>query len=91
MAAKKRPAKAADKLREDANETAFRVLQEALGKRERTKPPRERTEAEKNVAAVERGRKGGERGGKGRARALDADQRSQIAQEAASARWRKEP
>ena len=60
MAAKKRPAKDVDKLREDANETAFRVLQEALGERPRTKPPQERDEGEKNPEAVKRGRQGGQ-------------------------------
>lgn len=42
-----RPEKDTDKLRDDANETAYRVLQEALGERPKTRPPEERTEADK--------------------------------------------
>jgi hypothetical protein len=45
------------KLREDTAETAFRVLQEAIGEKPKTPPPGKRTE--KNPEAVARGRKGG--------------------------------
>ena len=79
--------KDADKLREDANETAFRVLQEAVGERSKTPPPNERTDAEKDPAAVERGRKGGRKGGKARARKLSPKNRKEIARKAAKARW----
>ena len=48
----KKPAK----LRPDVAETAFRVLQEAVGEAPKTLPPSERTE--KNADAVKRGRKG---------------------------------
>ena len=43
----------------------------------------------KDPAAVELGRKGGLKGGKARAEKLSAEQRSEIAQIAARARWKK--
>ena len=58
------------KLREDAAETAFRTLQEAIGERPKTLPPGERTE--KNAEAQRRGAKGGKRGGRARAEKLTA-------------------
>jgi hypothetical protein len=64
---------------EDINETAFRVLSEAT---DEDKP-------EKNPAAVELGRRGGLKGGKARADKLTPEQRSEIAQIAARARWKK--
>lgn len=53
----KKPAK--PKLRPDAAETAFRVLQEAIGERPKTKPPGQRPDNEKHPEAVKRGSKGG--------------------------------
>jgi hypothetical protein len=47
--------KDAEKLREDANESAFRIPQEATGEKPKTAPPSERSES--NPVAVERGRK----------------------------------
>lgn len=41
--------------------------------------------------AVESGRRGGLKGGKARADALTAEERSQIAQKAAKARWKPKP
>jgi hypothetical protein len=41
----------------------------------------------KNPAAVMLGRLGGLKGGKARAKSLSAEQRSEIAQKAAEARW----
>ena len=71
------------KLREDANETAFRVLQEATGEQPKTPPPGERTEDQKNPEAVKRGKKGGiARRGK-----LSPKRRKAIARKAAAARW----
>jgi hypothetical protein len=67
---------------EDLNETAFRVLQQATGE-----APQE--ESKKNPAAVALGRLGGKKGGKARAAKLTAEQRSEIAQIAAQARWKK--
>ena len=43
----------------------------------------------KNPAAVALGRMGGLKGGKARAKALSKAQRTEIAQRAAKARWRK--
>lgn len=77
----------ADKLREDANETAFRILQEATGEKPKTPPPGERSEAEKDPEAVKRGRKGGQKGGKARKEALTPEERSEIAKKAAQKRW----
>lgn len=56
---KKQPPREEGKLREDANETAYRTLQEAIAERPRTPAPGERTDSQKNPNAVERGRKGG--------------------------------
>lgn len=79
----KKPAK----LRPDVAETAFRVMQEAIGEAPKTLPPDERTE--KNADAVQRGRKGGKKGGESRAKKLSADERSAVAKKAATARWEK--
>ena len=79
--------KQAAKLRPDVAETAFRIMQEAIGERPKTLPPGERTE--KNSDAVERGRKGGTKGGPARAKALSPNAREAIAQTAAEARWKK--
>jgi len=67
---------------EDVNEIAFRVLQESIGEA----PPVEST---KNPAAVALGRLGGKKGGAARAAKLTPEQRSEIAQLAARARWKK--
>jgi hypothetical protein len=64
---------------EDVNETAFRVLREAMG--EPTPEP------EKNPAAVALGRLGGKKGGPARAAKLSPKKRSQIARKAAMKRW----
>lgn len=86
MAAKKKSTAQAPKLRPDAAEVAFRVMNEATGEAEKTLPPSERTE--KNADAVERGAKGGKKGGTARAANLDADSRTTIAKKAASTRWK---
>ena len=78
------------KLREDANETAFRTLQEALGERPKTKPPSERSEEEKNPEAQQRGSKGGKKGGPARAEKLSREERSESARKAATERWTRE-
>ncbi len=65
----------------DTNETAFRVIQEATGSSKPTAP-------EKNPAAVALGRLGGKKGGKARAQSLSKARRSEIASEAAKARWK---
>lgn len=79
------------KLREDAAETAYRTLQEAIGERAKTVPPSERTEDQKNPEAVKRGRKGGKRGGKARAVAISRAERSAAARRAAQIRWQDHP
>lgn len=78
-------AKKAAKLRPDAAEIAFRVMQEATGEAPKTPPPGERP---KNADAAERGAKGGKKGGKARAEKLTGEQREAIAQVAALARWK---
>lgn len=84
-AAKKTLPKKPAKLRPDVAETAFRVMQEAIGEAPKTLPTSERTE--KNADAVQRGRKGGTRGGKSRAKKLSPEARSAIARKAAMSRW----
>lgn len=75
--------------REDANQAAFRTLQEATGEKPKTDPdaapgPEPK---KKNPAAVELGRLGGQKGGKARAKVLTKEQRKAIAKKAAAARW----
>jgi hypothetical protein len=72
------------KLREDVAETAFRVLQEAIGERPKTVPGEP---GEKNPRAQQRGAKGGKKGGKARAESLSARKRKAIARKAARGRW----
>ena len=82
MADKKHP-----KLRPDVNETAFRVMLEATGQAPKTLPPGERPKDAKSPEAVARGAKGGKKGGKARATKLTPEARSEIARNAAKARW----
>jgi len=69
----------------DFSVTAFKVVQEAteekLPELEQAKPPR------KEYDYKELGRKGGLKGGKARAGKLTPEQRKEIAQKAAKARW----
>jgi hypothetical protein len=51
--------------------------------------PQEPGERQKNPAAVALGRLGGKKGGKARAEKLTSEQRKEIAQKAAKARWGK--
>ena len=78
-------AKKPAKLRPDVAETAFRVMQEAIGEAPKTLPPGHRTE--KNAEAVKRGRKGGKKGGRARAKKLSKDRKTEIARDAARRRW----
>lgn len=79
------------KLRPDVAETAFRVMQEAVGDAPKMLPPGQRIE--KNPEAVKRGaaggKKGGKRGGEERAMELTKRRRVSIARKAAKKRWRK--
>lgn len=51
--------------------------------------PLEEVPSGKNPHAVELGRLGGKKGGKARAESLSKEQRSEIAKNAAKARWKK--
>jgi len=66
---------------EDVNEIAFRVMQAATGEAPPTGP------SGKNPHAVALGQLGGLKGGKARAEKLTAPERSEIARNAARARW----
>ncbi len=75
----------APKLRPDAAEIAFWVMQEAVGDAPKTDPAKKA----KNPDAVARGSKGGKKGGKARADGLTERERSKSATIAATARWKK--
>ena len=66
--------------------TAFRVVQEATKEPE---PVAEHKPEGKNPAAVALGHLGGKKGGPARAKKLTPEQRKEIAQKAAMARWGK--
>jgi hypothetical protein len=66
----------------DLNQTAFDIVQRAIG--ERPAPP----PSEKNAAAVTLGRLGGLKGGKARAAKLSPTERRAIAKKAARVRWK---
>lgn len=66
----------------DMNQLAKRIVDEATGEAEKTLPP-----PEKNKAAQELGRLGGKKGGKARAESLSSERRTEIAKNAAKARW----
>lgn len=70
----------------DVNELAAQIVAEAVG----DEPPYDPYEG-KNPAAVELGRKGGQKGGKARAAKMTAEERSEAARKAATARWGKKP
>jgi hypothetical protein len=72
------------KIRKDAAETAWAVVQAAIGEGPRPEPPGRR---EKNPEAVRRGLKGGRKGGLARAKNLTAQKRKRIAKKAGKARW----
>jgi hypothetical protein len=71
----------------DANEIAFRVVQESTREHDEPAPPPK--PKRKNPAAVALGRKGGLKGGNARAAKLTAEERKASAQKAAAARWKK--
>lgn len=72
--------------RTDINQNAFDVVALATGT-----APKKARKPRKNPHAVALGRKGGLKGGVARAANLSPEQRSQIAQAAAQARWKKKP
>jgi hypothetical protein len=65
---------------------AFRIVQEAT-KEVGPEQPQPKTTDGKNPAAVALGRLGGLKGGKARAAKMTPEQRKEIAQKAAKARW----
>jgi hypothetical protein len=72
----------------DLNQLAKRIIDIATGEDKEADsagPP----DPGKNPHAVELGRLGGKKGGVSRAQKLSAEERKQIAQKAAQARWRK--
>jgi hypothetical protein len=70
----------------DVNVLASHILEQATGE---SKPKPE--DANKNPNAVALGHLGGLKGGKARANKLTPEQRKEIAQRAAKARWGKAP
>lgn len=66
--------------KKDFSQIAFDVVQRATGEAPKTPEP---------TAKQEAGRKGGLSGGKARSDALSKERRSDIASEAAKARWAK--
>ncbi len=76
----KKPAKAAPKMRPDANETAYRVMLEATGQAPKTDPAKK----PKNPDAVKRGKKGG----KTRAKNLTGKELGKIGKKGADERWK---
>lgn len=72
----------------DANQIAKRLVDLAAGNPivENSSPVKE-----KDPLAVELGRRGGLKGGKARAEKLSAEERVEIAQKAAQARWGTRP
>ena len=72
----------------DFSVTAFRVVQEATKELEPEQIEPQVTK-DKNPHAVALGRLGGLKGGKARTEKLTPEQRKEIAQKAAKARWQK--
>jgi len=71
--------------RKDVNVLASHIVEQATGEPTKQSPE----DTKKNPAAVALGRLGGLRGGKARANKLTPEQRKEIAQKAARARWSK--
>ena len=67
----------------DVNITAFNIVDQATN-------PIPKPQKEKNPAAVALGRLGGLKGGKARAAKLSTKKRKEIAQLAATARWKRQ-
>jgi hypothetical protein len=69
----------------DTNQLAKSIVELATG--EKSEPRNEDSGKDPNAVAL--GRKGGLKGGKARAEKLTAEQRKEIAEKAAKARWKK--
>lgn len=80
------PNRSSNKRSRDINTLASQIVSEAT---EEDVPLDIEEESKKNPAAVELGRLGGKKGGKARAEKLTPEQRKEIAQRAAQARWSK--
>lgn len=78
------PKRSSKKNIRDINVLAAHILEQATGE-----PIPKPGDATKNPAAVALGRLGGLKGGKARASKLTPEQRKEIAQKAAKARWQK--
>jgi hypothetical protein len=70
----------------DANQLAYRIVQESVGNIEPDAPPKPDT---RNPAAVALSQLGASKGGKARAASLTRAKRRQIAKKAAETRWKK--
>jgi hypothetical protein len=68
------------KKKQDLNERAFSIVQQLTGGIPKADPSKDKKPS---------ARKGGLKGGKARAKALTQEQRKEIAQLAATARWKK--
>ena len=68
----------------DVNSLAARIVAAST-----SEEPTKKAAHKKNPHAVALGRRGGKMGGKARAKALTAEERSEIAKTAARARWAK--
>ena len=77
--------------KEDSSQAAHRVLQTIIDETETDAPIDEPVEItpEMRAAAAAFGRIGGKIGGARRAQALSSERKSEIAQKAAAARWKK--
>lgn len=74
----------------DPNTIASRIVDQATAEEpDETEVDGKPAEPTKNAAAVALGRMGGLKGGKARAASLTAEERSEAAKLAASARWKK--
>jgi hypothetical protein len=71
---------------EDFSQNALRVVEQAIGEPLAEKPPLTRR-AKKALISSVMGRKGGKKGGKRRLETMTPEQRSQVALNAAKARW----
>ena len=78
------PKRSSNKKTRDTNILASQIVSQATGE-DVPKPQ----DSNKNPYAVELGRLGGLKGGKARAKKLTPEQRKDIAQKAAQARWSK--
>jgi hypothetical protein len=74
-------------LPKDSNKRAYEIFRLSTEEPDEKTPEPEKSEISKYLAEI--GRKGGLIGGKARAEKLSAKKRKEIAQKAASARWKK--